>query len=89
VPIVRKTGGLADSVQRYDPATGRGTGILFEPPTPEALTAAVQAALDLHAQPPHWRRLIRNGMAQDFSWEHQGAQYVELYERLIARARVA
>ena len=89
VPIVRKTGGLADSVQRYDPATGRGTGILFEPPTPEALTAAVHGALDLHAQPPHWRRLIRNGMAQDFSWEHQGAQYVELYERLIARASVA
>jgi starch synthase len=81
-PIVRKTGGLADSVQRYDPATGTGTGIVFEPPTAAALTEALHSALDLFVRPSHWTRMIRNGMAQNFSWQHQGAEYVELYERL-------
>jgi len=82
VPVVRRTGGLADSVERYDPALGSGTGVLFADPTPAALTEALETALDLYARPAHWERMARNGMAQDFSWEHQGAQYVALYERL-------
>ena len=83
VPVVRRTGGLADSVQRYDPATGRGTGVVFEPFTAAALGSAVEAALDLYAQPEHWQRLMRNGMAQDFSWERQGALYVELFASML------
>ena len=83
VPIVRRTGGLADSVHRYDPATGRGTGVLFDGSTPEALGNAIQTALALHAVPRHWNRLVRNGMAEDFSWGRQGAQYVTLYRKLI------
>lgn len=86
VPIVRKTGGLADSVQPYDPATGRGTGVVFEKFTADALAWALNATLDLYAQPRHWTRMIRNGMAQDFSWEKQGALYVKLYEQLLAPA---
>ena len=87
VPIVRRTGGLADSVQRYDPATGSGTGVVFEPFTAAALTTAVQVALDLYAQPGHWNRLVKNGMAQDFSWERQGGHYVALFERMLATPR--
>lgn len=82
VPVVRATGGLADSVQPYDPASGTGTGVLFKEYSPEALERALGAALDLYADPAHWTRMVRNGMAQDFSWTRQGAQYVELYERL-------
>ncbi|MGB6451119.1 MAG: glycogen synthase, partial [Steroidobacteraceae bacterium] len=82
VPVVRATGGLADSVQPYDPASGTGTGVLFTEYAPEALERALGAALDLYASPAHWTRMMRNGMAQDFSWTRQGAQYVELYERL-------
>jgi starch synthase len=85
VPIVRRTGGLADSVEHYDPDTGAGTGIVFEHFNPEALEWALNTALDLHAQPGHWQRLVRNGMAQDFSWERQGGKYVEIYRALIAR----
>ncbi|HTY50667.1 MAG TPA: glycogen synthase [Steroidobacteraceae bacterium] len=84
VPVVRRTGGLADSVQPYDPATGTGTGIVFEEPSAAALEAALGGALGLYAQPQHWRRLQANGMAQDFSWARQGAQYVALYEQLLA-----
>ncbi len=82
VPVVRETGGLADSVQRYDPSSGAGTGVLFKPYTPEALQSALGAALDLYADPSHWTRIVRNGMTQDFSWMRQGTRYVELYERL-------
>jgi starch synthase len=82
VPIVRRTGGLADSVQQYDPQTGQGTGIVFNDFNSEALEWALNAALDLHSQPEHWRRMVRNGMAQDFSWETQGEKYVAMYRQL-------
>ncbi len=87
VPVVRRTGGLADSVQRYDPATGHGTGIVFVPFSAPALASAIDAALDLYAQPAHWNRMVRNGMAQDFSWTRQGAHYVALFERMLEAAR--
>lgn len=82
VPIVRRTGGLADSVQQYDPETGEGTGIVFNDFDSEALEWALNMALDLHAQPEQWRRMVRNGMAKDFSWQKQGGKYVEIYRRL-------
>lgn len=84
VPIVRRTGGLADSVQHYDPQTGEGTGVVFNDFNSEALEWALNTALDLHSQPEHWRRIVRNGMAKDFSWETQGEKYVEIYRRLTA-----
>ncbi|HEY1899593.1 MAG TPA: glycogen synthase [Steroidobacteraceae bacterium] len=84
VPIVRRTGGLADSVQRYDPATGAGTGVVFADFTVPALVSALDAALDLYADSRHWSRVMRNGMAQDFSWDRQGAHYVALFERMLA-----
>lgn len=88
VPIVRKTGGLADSVTPYDPSSGEGTGVVFEHFDAEALEWAMNAALDLYAQPAHWTRLVRNGMAQDFSWQKQGALYVELYEKLLSAQKL-
>lgn len=84
VPVVRETGGLADSVERYDPSSGRGTGVLFREYRAAALAQALETALDLYAAPEHWGRMMRNGMAKDFSWERQVGQYVGLYERLIA-----
>ena len=44
---------------------------------------ALNTALDLYAQPAHWMRMVRNGMRCDFSWQHQGAEYVALYSRLM------
>ncbi|HUN71696.1 MAG TPA: glycogen synthase [Steroidobacteraceae bacterium] len=82
VPIVRHTGGLADSVQNYDSVTGEGTGVVFNDFDSEALEWALNVALDLHAQPEQWQRMVRNGMAKDFSWERQGEQYVTIYRRL-------
>lgn len=83
VPIVRRTGGLADSVEHYDPVHGSGTGVVFNDFDAPALEWALNLALDLYTQPDHWARLVRNGMARDFSWQHQGAEYVALYRRLL------
>jgi starch synthase len=85
-PIVRRTGGLADSVQMYDPATGRGTGIVFDHYDAPAVRWALDTTLALHAQPDHWHRLMQNAMAQDFSWDRQGALYLEQYARIGAGA---
>jgi starch synthase len=82
VPIVRRTGGLADSVEHYDPASGRGTGVVFNDFDSPAFEWALNTALDLYALPAQWTRMVRNGMQCDFSWQHQGAQYVELYRRI-------
>jgi starch synthase len=84
VPIVRRTGGLADSVEHYDPARGTGTGIVFNDFDSPALEWALNTALDWYGQPGEWTRMVKNGMARDFSWQHQGGEYLALYRRLTA-----
>jgi len=81
LPIVRKTGGLADTVEPFDSA-GNGTGFVFEHYTAEGLRWALDTALDTYEDRPTWERLMLNGMAKDFSWDVQGREYVELYRRL-------
>src|ERR1700728_276943 len=83
VPVVRRTGGLADSVQHFDPATGLGTGVVFNDYNAEAVTWAINTALHLYQNRGPWRRLMQNGMAQDYSWSRQVRGYVELYESML------
>jgi starch synthase len=89
VPLVRRTGGLADTVEHYDRATRRGTGIVFDEFSAAAFGEALTTALDLYRERDHWRQLVQNGMEKDFSWTRQGGLYVELYERLAASATAA
>lgn len=86
VPIVRKTGGLADTVQLYDRSSGTGTGVVFDHYDGPALAWAVQTALDLYAERPAWEQVQQNAMAQDYSWEKQGSHYLDLYDRLVRGA---
>lgn len=81
VPIVRRTGGLADSVQMWNPDTRQGTGIVFNDYDGPAVRWAVHHALDLLKNRDAWLQMMRNGMAQDYSWEHQEREYEELYAR--------
>jgi len=84
VPVVRRTGGLADSVRHFDPVNGSdGTGVVFNDYDAGAVIWAVGYALDLHQSPAIWQRLVRNGMAQDFSWSQQVLRYLECYQRLL------
>ena len=85
VPIVRKTGGLADSVSLFDPASGNGTGIVFNDFNDVALNWALDTGLDLYRDKKTWRKLVRNGMAVDYSWEKQGRIYEDLFQRLATR----
>jgi starch synthase len=82
VPIVHRTGGLADTVELWNPGTGEGTGIVFEHHDAAGLAWAIEAALAAYRDRAGWHRLIDNGMAKDFSWNVQGKLYEELYRRL-------
>lgn len=84
-PIVRNTGGLADAVELYNPQTGEGTGFVFDHFTSDAFAWALGFALDTYADREAWQGLVANAMARDYSWDRQGAQYVELYRRLLGR----
>ena len=86
LPVVRNTGGLADTVTDATPetlASRTATGFVFEEPILPALAGAVDGALALHRQPLSWRRLQRQAMSQDFSWDKSAAKYVELYRQTL------
>src|SRR5688572_6446668 len=81
VPVVRATGGLADTVRSYDPATGSGTGFAFDEYSSQALLSTLRRALRTYEDRAAWRRLQLAGMQEDFSWDRSARQYVSLYER--------
>jgi starch synthase len=83
VPLARRTGGLADSIDAYDPAREHGTGFLFEEASAEALAVALEQALAVYRDGAAWRRLQLRGMAQDFSWDRAATEYEELYRRAV------
>ena len=82
VPVVRETGGLADSVEQVDETTGSGTGVLFRDYHADGLAWAINRTLKLFQDQALWRRITANGMARDFSWEKQGARYLELFRAM-------
>jgi starch synthase len=82
IPIVRRTGGLADTVEPFDPSSGQGTGIVFEHFDAAGLRWALGQALRLYRLPAAWSRLVAHAMAQDYSWEVQARRYLELYAKL-------
>lgn len=84
-PVVRATGGLADTVVDLDAATraaGTANGFSFEDPTTPALVHAAARAIEAWHDKPLWRELQRNGMACDFSWSHAVQPYIGLYREL-------
>lgn len=83
VPIVRKTGGLADTVEHYDRGRDTGTGFVFEHFTAEGLNWALRYALWLYREDREaWTRMSQRGMERDFSWDRQVQEYVAAYRRL-------
>ena len=81
VPLVRATGGLYDTVQDFDAATGSGTGFTFVEPSPQALLSTLRRAIAVYGDRATWRRIQMAGMCQDFSWDASARQYVKVYER--------
>jgi starch synthase len=81
LPIVRATGGLEDTVQQYDEATGEGTGFKFWEPSASAIYFTTGWAISSYFdRPQHIQQMRRKAMAQDFSWQKSAGMYVKLYE---------
>jgi len=88
LPIVRRTGGLADSVVDADMHPGQGTGFVFDEATPAALVTAVARAVALRKRPKAWAALRDRAMAVDFRWDTGAApRYLEAYRRAVALRR--
>ena len=86
LPVVHRTGGLADTVVDATPgnlASNRATGFVFDFPEADALWGAVQRALVLYEDAEQWERMAAAGMAMDFSWEASAKQYLALYRRAV------
>jgi starch synthase len=82
VPLVRATGGLDDTIDPWDPRTKKGTGFKFQEHTGEALMRTIHQAIPVFNDQPSWQKLMRNGMAKDFSWRVESREYVRIYERV-------
>lgn len=85
LPVVRRTGGLADTVVNADEearTAGTATGFVFEEPTADAMMACIDRALTLYGQPLSWRRIRYHAMNRDFGWMASAEQYLTVYGEL-------
>jgi starch synthase len=88
VPIVRRTGGLANSVVDASEDAlrqNRASGFSFDEPTATALAETLHKAVSLFGQPLAWRKIQANAMRQDFSWQRSAEAYLTLYNRVLGR----
>jgi starch synthase len=86
LPVVRRVGGLADTVVDADESAvraGTANGFTFDAPHPHALASAVARAVELWRQPASWRALMTHAMRQDFSWRGPARQYELLYREIV------
>ena len=79
IPIVRKVGGLADSVEDFNPKNNTGTGFVFEKYDPLALTITFIRAFEIFKQKREWTKLMKRAMAKDFSWKKSAKEYVKIF----------
>lgn len=84
VPVVRATGGLEDTVEQWNPETGTGTGFKFAGYQPRELRAAMREAIAAFERKDEWKRLMLNGMKQNFSWTAPARDYVSVYQKAAA-----
>ena len=86
LPIVRRTGGLADTVEQYDEETGEGTGFMFDNLTPSAVfDTCGWAVYAYYNKKEHITEMRKRGMKKDFSWKKSAEQYVAVYKEALAR----
>jgi len=83
IPIVRKTGGLAETVVDYNSDRASGTGFMFERFEASQLLDAVKRALDVFSDKETWEKLMTNAMKQDFSWNASVSKYVKIYQKMM------
>jgi starch synthase len=84
VPIVHRTGGLADTVELWNPQRRSGNGFVFDHHDPAGLRWAVETAMSVYRDRNSWLTLMRNGMTRDFSWPNQARIYELLFTRMLS-----
>ncbi len=90
VPVVRETGGLADTIIDATPenmTAGTANGFSFRDYASPPLDVALRRAVQMYHDPAVWARLVETGMRQDLSWSHSAKEYIALYETTITRVR--
>ena len=84
VPVARATGGLKETIRRVNPKTGSGNGFVFRDSTAGSLVRAVKQAVACYSEKPaHWRRLMEEGLRQEYSWEETARGYARLYRQAL------
>jgi starch synthase len=87
LPIGRRTGGLADTIQDYNPLAVRGTGFLFSDYTSSAMQDAIKRALCVYTDMDKFQKMIVSAMKMDFSWKRSAERYIELYGHTIKKRK--
>ncbi len=87
IPVARATGGLADTIQDFDPLKSSGTGVLFHDYTHYALLEALKRAFCVYTDGRKMKKMIADGMNMDFSWKSSAGRYIELYQDAIKKGR--
>lgn len=85
IPIVRSTGGLADTVVDYTTNPKEGTGFSFKKYDSNELFMAVQSAVETYKEKTIWREILKRAMNQDFSWQNSSREYIKLYSKIIKK----
>lgn len=85
IPIVRATGGLDDTIKDYDQENGAGNGFKFTEYKTSAFLNKTKQALDVFENQEEWRQLMKNAMAEEFSWEISAKKYLDLYKKAQSR----
>ena len=85
VPIVRKTGGLADTITEFNTRSGAGNGFVFEDYSSGELLDAIKRAVESYHKPKIWKKIMKNGMKQDFSWKESAKKYYKVYEKILKK----
>ena len=80
VPVVRGTGGLEETVRPFSPSDFEGNGFVFKEYTSAAMLAALREALEYYHQPKIWKKILSEGMKEDFSWDNSARRYMNLYK---------
>lgn len=82
VPVVRETGGLYDTIKAFDRSSGEGNGVTFYAFSPYEMKDAVGRALELYYDKPSWKKLVKNAMTSDFTWDASAKRYMEVYKSM-------
>jgi starch synthase len=89
IPLVRATGGLDDTIVNYDPATRTGNGFKFNRYDAKEFLNQIKVAISFFSQPKHWKQLLQNAMAADFSWQRSAEAYLQLYRKALKKREIS